>query len=217
MSPPIAGHDNYLAIFSSSFIAGLIEPLIFHPMDTITKRLMISSNNINNYTTFKNNVLSRSMYDGLSYALIFKIFQRVYKFGGQPIANEIIWSSIGPYLSNKFGKKKSKPFVNACTGAIIGAGEILLTPFDLLKIKMQTNPSALHGKELLSLFRSELPHLFVGLNWTLARNIPGSFFLFGGNAYMKEYVFKLENYKDATLTQNAMSSAVGGILSITIS
>jgi hypothetical protein len=40
-----------------------------------------------------------------------------------------------------------------------------------------------------------------GAGWTAARNAPGSFALFGGSAFVKDYVFHLEKYSDATFAQ----------------
>lgn len=34
-----------------------------------------------------------------------------------------------------------------------------------------------------------------GWNWTAARNLPGSLSMFGGSAFVKEYLFKLDRYK----------------------
>lgn len=51
---------------------------------------------------------------------------------------------------------------------------------------------------------------------TAARNAPGSFFLFGGSAFVKENIFHLENYRDATFFQHFIASAVGSIASIVV-
>merc|ERR1712137_557084 len=59
-------------------------------------------------------------------------------------------------------------------------------------------------------------NLYSGWGWTMARNAPGSFCLFGGNALVKEYVFCLEDHRDANMLQTIISSAVGGTASIVI-
>ena len=41
---------------------------------------------------------------------------------------------------------ENKTINNAFTGSLIGAGEIILLPFDIFKIRMQTNPSLMKGK-----------------------------------------------------------------------
>ena len=56
--------------------------------------------------------------------------------------------------------------------------------------------------------------LYSGATWTAARNAPGSFALFGGSAFMKDYVFKLEKYSEATFLQDSLASVVGACASI---
>ncbi|CAM9556011.1 unnamed protein product, partial [Phaeothamnion confervicola] len=48
------------------------------------------------------------------------------------------------------------------------------------------------------------------------RRPAGSFALFGGAAVVKEYVFKLEHYGDATWTQDFFASIAGSMSSITV-
>lgn len=53
--------------------------------------------------------------------------------------------------------------------------------------------------------------------WTAARNAPGSFSLFGGSAFVKEYLFHLKDYNQATFFQNFCASTGGAIASIVVS
>lgn len=55
-----------------------------------------------------------------------------------------------------------------------------------------------------------------GAGWTAARNAPGSFALFGGSAFVKEYLFHLDNYSQATFFQNFCASIGGAVASITV-
>ena len=55
-----------------------------------------------------------------------------------------------------------------------------------------------------------------GAGWTAARNAPGSFALFGGSAFVKEYMFHLEDYNKATFFQNFCASIGGAVASITV-
>ena len=50
--------------------------------------------------------------------------------------------------------------------------------------------------------------MFSGAGWTAARNAPGSFALFGGSAFVKNFVFELED-GDATFGQETLGSVVG--------
>ena len=59
--------------------------------------------------------------------------------------------------------------------SIIGIGEIILLPLDVLKIKRQTNPEAFRGRGVVRIVRDEGFGLYRGWGWTAARNAPGSF------------------------------------------
>lgn len=59
--------------------------------------------------------------------------------------------------------------------SLIGIGEIVLLPLDVLKIKRQTNPDAFRGRGLFKIISDEGFGLYRGAAWTAARNAPGSF------------------------------------------
>lgn len=59
--------------------------------------------------------------------------------------------------------------------SLIGAGEVVLLPLDVLKIKRQTNPEAFRGRGMLRIIADEGFGLYRGTGWTMARNFPGSF------------------------------------------
>jgi hypothetical protein len=59
--------------------------------------------------------------------------------------------------------------------SVIGIGEIVLLPLDVLKIKRQTNPEAFRGRGVVRIVRDEGFGLYRGWGWTAARNAPGSF------------------------------------------
>lgn len=59
--------------------------------------------------------------------------------------------------------------------------------------------------------------LYRGAGWTAARNAPGSFALFGGSAFAKEYILGLKDYSSATWGQNAIASAAGSVASLVVS
>lgn len=59
--------------------------------------------------------------------------------------------------------------------SLIGIGEIVLLPLDVLKIKRQTNPEAFRGRGLFKIIQDEGMGLYRGAGWTAARNAPGSF------------------------------------------
>ena len=59
--------------------------------------------------------------------------------------------------------------------SLIGIGEIILLPLDVLKIKRQTNPEAFRGRGVFRIVADEGMGLYRGASWTAARNAPGSF------------------------------------------
>ena len=59
--------------------------------------------------------------------------------------------------------------------SLIGIGEIILLPLDVLKIKRQTNPEAFRGRGVFRIVADEGMGLYRGAGWTAARNAPGSF------------------------------------------
>ena len=61
------------------------------------------------------------------------------------------------------------------SSSLIGIGEIVLLPLDVLKIKRQTNPEAFRGRGLFKIVKDEGMGLYRGAGWTAARNAPGSF------------------------------------------
>ena len=107
--------------------------------------------------------------------------------------------------------------VNATAGSLIGVGEIVLLPLDVLKIKRQTNPEAFRSRGFFRIVADEGMGLYRGAGWTAARNAPGSFALFGGSAFTKEKIFKLQDYNSATWTQNFFASIAGASASLIVS
>ena len=100
---------------------------------------------------------------------------------------------------------------------MIGIGEVVLLPLDVLKIKRQTNPEAFRGRGVFRIIADEGFGLYRGITWTAARNAPGSFALFGGSAAAKEYLYKLTDYNSATWSQNFVASVAGASASLIVS
>ncbi|KAL2918853.1 high copy suppressor of abf2 [Polyrhizophydium stewartii] len=237
MSPPISSSkkESASARFVGAATAGVLELLGFHPVDTVAKRLMNNqakvfggqslgeSMSTLNKVIFKDaatrGTLSKymSLFPGLGFAAGYKVLQRVYKFGGQPFVNDYLSKNHKDSFQAAFGDRYAKTIMHATAGSIIGVGEIVLLPLDALKIKMQTNAASYQGMSFLQIVRQEGWGLYRGATWTAARNAPGSFALFGGSAFAKEYIFQLEDYSKATFFQNFIASISGAVASITIS
>ncbi|KAK3073888.1 high copy suppressor of abf2 [Teratosphaeriaceae sp. CCFEE 6253] len=208
--------------------AGIAELAIFHPVDTIAKRLMsnqqrIASASQLNTVIFKSHAHEPAvrrfftLFPGLGYAAAYKILQRVYKYGGQPFVRDYLTLHHGTSFDRTFGKGNGKAIMHATAGSLIGIGEIVLLPLDVLKIKRQTNPEAFRGRGVLRIVRDEGFGLYRGWGWTAARNAPGSFALFGGSAAAKQYFYKLSDYNSATWFQNFVASIAGSSASLIVS
>jgi hypothetical protein len=146
-----------------------------------------------------------------------QILQRVYKYGGQPFVRDYLAQHHGGSFDRAFGKGNGKAIMHATAGSIIGVGEIVILPLDVLKIKRQTNPEAFRGRGLIRIIKDEGFGLYRGWGWTAARNAPGSFALFGGSAVAKEYFYKLSDYNAATWSQNFVASIAGASASLIVS
>lgn len=217
-------------------ISGVLEIACFHPVDTVAKRLMSNTNTVFDGKRSKKEgfqMLSRtifgsaydkgffgrwaSLFPGVSFGALYKVMQRTYKYGCQPILKDFLKPRIGPSLDNSLGKKGGKDLLNAVSGACIGLGEIVLLPFDVLKIKAQVNPQVLQGRGVVEIFQTEGFALYRGWNWTAARNMPGSFALFGANSFMFTRILGTGGPENSTFPQIVAASCVGGIASIVIS
>lgn len=223
--------SGLVARLLGSGTAGILELLLFHPVDTITKRLTVFESRVIvpgktmqnlNIAIFKDKANSgmmakyASLFPGITFGAAYKVLQRVYKFGGQPFVRDAMHKYMGKDFENAVGKRHAKTLIYATAGSIMGVGEIILLPLDVLKIKAQTNPESLRGRGIVRIIQEEGWHLYRGAGWTAARNAPGSFALFGGSAFVKEYVLKLESYSHATFLQDSLASVAGAVASITV-
>ncbi|ORY39977.1 mitochondrial carrier [Rhizoclosmatium globosum] len=158
----------------------------------------------------------KSLFPGIGFAAGYKVMQRMYKWTGQRHVKDYFNTHHSSTFKSLFGDNW-KTMMHATAGSIIGVGEIVLLPLDALKIKAQTNPEILKGKGLGQIITQEGWGLYRGASWTAARNAPGSFALFGGSAFVKENIFGLKDYNDATFFQNFCASIGGAFASITVS
>mmetsp|Transcript_40727 Transcript_40727/g.53644 ORF Transcript_40727/g.53644 Transcript_40727/m.53644 type:complete len:322 (+) Transcript_40727:154-1119(+) len=235
LSPIGSSKGSTSARVLGSACAGVSELALFHPVDTVAKRLMsnqtqvfVSGQSLAATASNLNEIIFKeaaskpifqryqSLFPGISYGAGYKILQRVYKFGGQPYVRDLMTKAFGDQFTSAFGEKKGKALLYAFAGSLMGVGEIVLLPLDVLKIKAQTNPESLKGRGIIDIFSKEGMGLYRGAGWTAARNAPGSFALFGGSSFTKEYIFKLENYSDATFFQDTIASVAGATASITV-
>ena len=223
------GHEKKsqgFARFAGSGIAGFCELTLFHPVDTIAKRLMNSKEELSQ-ANYKRILFQKaaeqgpfkqycSLFGGFGYGALYKVSQRIYKFGGQPVLNDFLQKTVFKPTDGGDLSKKAKFLSNAVSGAAMGAGEVILLPFDVMKIKSQTNPEV-RKMGLAGLVKQEgLSGLYAGAGFTAARNVIGSFMLFGVNSYVKCSLASKECEKP-TFVHLAISSTAGSVSSILIS
>mmetsp|Transcript_18462 Transcript_18462/g.39934 ORF Transcript_18462/g.39934 Transcript_18462/m.39934 type:complete len:322 (+) Transcript_18462:133-1098(+) len=217
-----------------SAVAGVSELALFHPVDTVAKRLMSTETQVVilnspaqtaanlNSAIFRNSAAesiggkAMSLFPGIGYGAVYKILQRVYKFGGQPVVLDIMTKRYGADFDERFGHKTGHTLLSATSGSIIGIGEVVLLPLDALKVKAQTSPEQLHGRGVIDIFAKEGFGLYRGAGLTVMRNAPGSFALFGGNTAAKTFMGVGEDGNRATWAQDAIASCVGATASISV-
>jgi len=195
MNVPNEKRTSNIARVLGSGCTGVIEMVLFHPMDTMAKRLMYNQQRVSLngaqgnlsqvlFKEYANGSVARkyySLFPGFGFGLMFKVSQRVYRYAGQLIVRDYLTNKYGYFFQRHFGEKYARPMVEATAGSLIGAGEVILLPLDILKIKMQTNPQSLKGRGMYTILRQEgITKLYRGSVMTAARNAPGSFALFGG-------------------------------------
>ena len=209
--------------------AAILEICFFHPIDTIVKRLMSHHGPVMPRGATPQQLAHHvagiiftgpaalptatvaarvsSLYPGLSYAVSYKIAQRVYKFGGQPLARDLMQGSrYAALLDRTLGERNGRIAIDATAGVMVGLGEVMLLPLDVMKIKAQTNPGALSNRSFLGIIAKEGRNLYAGATWTAARNVPGSLALFGGSAAVREYMFPDASYSNSKKSGAAVAT-----------
>mmetsp|Transcript_15740 Transcript_15740/g.47968 ORF Transcript_15740/g.47968 Transcript_15740/m.47968 type:complete len:456 (+) Transcript_15740:523-1890(+) len=220
------------ARIGGSIISGFCEIGIFHPVDTVAKRLMshrgaVAAEGGSGVSLSTNQIIFReaaneplmkkwgSLFPGVGFGLAYKILQRTYKFGGQLYVRDAVAYRFGDSFTAAFGDKNGKAMMHAFAGSMIGVGEVALLPLDVLKIKAQTNPESLKGRGVFNIFAEEGFALYRGAGWTAARNAPGSFALFGGAAVARN-AMGLKEGQTPTWVQSFVSSVAGATASISV-
>ncbi|KAI8615809.1 mitochondrial carrier domain-containing protein [Chytriomyces sp. MP71] len=149
--------------------AGLMELFLFHPVDTIGKRLIndrtrrfsswsaFSKENRPNLRTviFKDAAGTGivreigSLYPAFGFAIVYKVMQRSLQFGIHPIINRYLLGNYAQEFQDRFGPRLARTMVAGTGGVLIGLSEVLLLPLDALKVKGQTGVKVLSGKASL--------------------------------------------------------------------
>ncbi|TPX75017.1 hypothetical protein CcCBS67573_g03709 [Chytriomyces confervae] len=203
--------------------AGFMELFLFHPMDTIGKRLINDRtrsfhSNTNLTVAEKASQLRRivfrqaagtgirneiaSLYPAFGFAVLYKVMQRSLQFGIHPIINRHLLENYAHEFNNRVGTRWARTTIAGTGGILIGVSEVLLLPLDALKVKGQTGVKVLsadveqsRATTAKNLIRNPrlLMNLYRGASWTAARNSFGCFALFGTSTFIKDNVFDLYN------------------------
>lgn len=64
-----------------------------------------------------------SLFPGIGFGAAYKILQRVYKFGGQPVVLDFMTKRYGADFDERFGHKTGRTLLSATSGSLIGIGE----------------------------------------------------------------------------------------------
>lgn len=226
MSSNRQNHHPYHS-FAAAGVAGLVETVLFHPVDTVAKRLQKKVGPIRvgnepylpalSRVVFQGSkepsLLKRyvSLYSGVSWAMLYKIMQRGYKLGGQSQVHHYLKDHHDEHFENLFGSNKNY-MMHLFSGSLLGAGEVVLLPLDALKIKYQTNKATYQNANILEIMRAE--NLYKGLSFTITRNVIGSGVFFVTPAILKKNVLGLEDNAKLTNLQNATVSFAASAASI---
>lgn len=57
-----------------------------------------------------------SLFPGLGYAAGYKVLQRIYKYGGQPVARDFLAKHYSADFESAFGKKTGKAIMHSTAG-----------------------------------------------------------------------------------------------------
>jgi len=232
------GHSARLHILSGA-LAGALEIVIFHPVDTAAKRLMVDQSRINSMWSGGNQGLNErvraansiifrqaggsmgsqlsSLYPGLSFAMLYKTMQRGFQYSVQPWVASYFAAHHREAFVQCCGPRYARTSEQAVAGAVMGCGEVLFLPIDSLKVKRQTDCPLSFAGAASDGWLATLRGSYRGGLWMGMRNAIGSFVLFGGAAFTKESILGLEDLQHATLREHFISSIAASVLCVWIS
>lgn len=211
--------------FGAGGLGGAAEVTCFHWLDTMTKRTQDHVGEIRKPGTSAISSYARvyfadsyhrsaphkftSLHAGFGYALVYKISQRTYKYGAQPIVNDLLKNQLGGQFEWLFGSA-APIMTNLTAGSLLGLGEaVLLLDLDRKKIQHQTNKN--HATD-----GSKSEKKRQALKVTALRNVIGSGALFGVMYTVKTVAFGLDEKEKLTFGQNVVASTCASLASIGI-
>lgn len=224
--------NRYQSNWLFSGVAGVLELGIFHPLDTVVKRIQKSSQRTwqpgNSFvetvkqTTqaanaivfdYKKGLMQRikSLYQGAGPAGLYKVVLRTYKFGTQPVLCGMLHDGCGQQTKNWMGDRGGNIMLQSISGGMIGATEVIMLPIDTIKVKMQTGQ-----KDILNIIKTERFNLYNGSSAAMVANALGSSVFFGVSAFVRE-LYGVSNPREAGFVINLVSATMGAIPAVLVS
>ena len=115
-------------------------------------------------------------------------------------------------------QKKERITCEWASGAAVGIGETILMPFDLLKVKKQTNATAFKNRSIFEIAREEsIKNYFKGAPITALRNMVAMGNFFTMSAIVREYYYNTSDQWNMTFQQYLFISSCSAMVSISSS
>jgi hypothetical protein len=219
-------------------VAGAIEMAFLYPLDVLKNRIQVSTTPFMTGTTLRASFVNllgqnpagsfsvwqafKSLYVGLPIAAVYRISQRVIKFGLQAPLRELLEASAGDSFNHRLGQRAGKITLEGVSGAMLGVIEpLLLQPFDTMKVVKQVhyqNGQSVHLADYVrATWQSQgLVGFYKGIGPTMVRNILGSSTFFAIHATIKDSLVKDNRSSTMTVWQTLGASGVAAAGSILI-
>jgi hypothetical protein len=196
--------------------------MLFHPLDTIAKRLQHNHQRISVFSPqfsielrqaiFSDATSLRaafvSLYKGIFVSIAYRILQRNIMFVGQPFVNSILNKKVGSGIEQYFGQSWRGPLTASLAGWMTCIMEMPVLFLDTVKVRMQTQ-----HLEFIPAISSG--NLFNAMGITVTRNMIAATSLFGGATFVRQ-LYGLSNPNEATLQQEWIASSFGATVATTL-
>jgi|GEM_PF-6676515 len=198
-----------------SLSSALVVVSASHPLDTVRRRIQVSSTPLNNAKDYLNVALGphyqqanqpwvRELYAGMQPALLQRGWQLPYRWITTNACKDYLFTPhLGPVIEKAYGKKTAHILCSGLAGATAGILEVALLKWDSEKIARQTQT----GPVKLSWQQA-----YKAAGITAARNSLGSFLIFSTNTSIKEFMFNGKKYEELGFIKGSLGFVIGGLI-----